>query len=875
MSTTQETTTSACLGIRLVALSAEGSQGDCQLNHAVSILGSSDACDVILEAPGVAEAHAAIVRHGGTGYLCDLGARGGSSLNGQLVRWARLMSGDRIRVGPFEFRVEIDGDVSTAAATPPIFALQGDEEIGLITSIDPVLLVGSNGGCDVVLNDPNVQPQHCLVVWTDHGPIARDLTGERLTFVDGRPVSSALLLDGNTIGVGSYEFIFEVESEPTSDQVAGGRFSDPSGGGARSDTEMVGLVAGRFGQEDDGANARADESRQADAAPASVKKSAASAGDPNFFDQIIADVGADLSRLAAMEATSPEFRESTAESEAVTAAHEPADAPAVSTMVDDEICAALSEGQSPEAILRKAEQLQRKTTEMRRRVADAQRALDARASKHREEILRERQRLREKRALLQMQAKALIEASNPKKPSGDETDSAKSVVMPGSSRGGDVLEINDTPAQNAFVEYVANESRLRKLLSGEADVSEVSDFNAKETERILNDPRSYADEDSVQTLEERVAELIRVAQAERKEIERGEALVESLRFETERQRRALTRRQEKLKSRESSLEDRFRSLAKAREAIRKERAPLLARLKALDADEAVIRDRLGESELNHAELVKEAEAIDELQESLETRERALLHKLELERQRLLARQTELKRKAAKLAKAAREKRMSIEKEVLRQQADLEAREAELRARRHEIEEVARGELEKTAGELEQVLGVRLSEIETELEERRIDLDTKVQELAGLNHAHLRASRVANDSIDAPLRRIASEFNVITRLSDEDPEPRNGGLDHLEAEIAEFSRRTEPRVGIEDDEAPIPLCERETDGEPHVDAAALGLGLDTVNSARRRDDADAPGSMDKPGVESNKCDRSKQIDASPRPTLKLADDCSSE
>lgn len=817
MSTTQEFTSALCRGFRLVATGDDGPRQACELDHAVSILGSGDWCDVILESPDVADAHAAIVKYAGSGYLCDLGARGGAMLNGRLVRWARLTSGDRVKVGPFEFQVEIDEEVTRSGMTHPIFALRGDDEIGLVTSIDPVLLIGSDGGSDIVLKDPGVSPRHCLIVWSDRGPLARDLTGDRLSFVNGRPIATALLADGCTVGAGSYEFVFEIESEPTMEQTVGGRFSNGTEADPTSRLGTPGLIAARFAAsngetqaESTGRSGVGDEDfEDAPVATQSRETGLVKTNRPNYFNRIVETAGADLAEMAEMEARaeSEAGHEELAEEETASGAHDVAgESPELTT------------GMTPEAILRKAEQLQRKTAEMRRRVADAQKALDARAEKHREEILRERHRLREKRALLQMQAKALVEAAKSGRKSEDDTP-GKSVALDGRSDSGNVLEIHDEPAQRAFVEYVANESSVRRLLSGAADLEELSDFNAKETDRILNDPRSYAEEESLKTLEDRVAELIRVAQSERKEIERGEALVETLRFETERQRRTLTRRQEKLQSREKSLEDRFRSLTKARDAIRKERAPLLARLKALDADEAVIRDRLSESERLHQDLVREAEAIDELQEGLETRERALLHKLELERQRLLARQTQLKRKAAQLAKAAREKRLAIEKEMVRQQADLEAREAELRAQRMAIEESARGELEKTAGNIEQVLSVRLSEIEAELESRRMDLDTKVQELAGLNHAHLKAAREANDPIDASLRRIASEFTGIYQGSEDETEvdSRHGALDNLAAEIDAFSRRNAKTTSIESDkEDASAMCE-DTDGSSPMNA----------------------------------------------------------
>ena len=68
---------------------------------AATTVGSAD--DATLRVEGAAEMHCAIrpLQNGGFG-LKDLGAQGGTLVNGQPVRAVRLSHGDAIRVGPIE-----------------------------------------------------------------------------------------------------------------------------------------------------------------------------------------------------------------------------------------------------------------------------------------------------------------------------------------------------------------------------------------------------------------------------------------------------------------------------------------------------------------------------------------------------------------------------------------------------------------------------------------------------------------------------------------------------------------------------------------------------------------------------------------------------
>lgn len=761
-------------GVRLVPLKNNAHRPPRELPLVVSMIGSGEGCDVILSSSNVDAAHTAIARMAGGTYICDLGAPGGTKLNGKPIRWARANDGDEIGVGPFEFLMELERKGDSDAAHPPVFSLRNDQTIGAVKCIDPVLVIGSDPGCDVVLEEECILARHCIVVWTSDGAVVRDMSGRDLTRVNGQRVHTARLRDGDAIGIGPHELLFEVDVNDVPKAPA----LSSLGGNSMAEDAILGdglssIVAGRL--------AKGQINRLEELWPSRGSKPASTLGagslpktTPNNEKHAKAGQNGGSQKPTAMDGNG---------------------------RVES----------SPVELIRG------KKDELRQRVAAAQGALDERAKKIRDEIERERAQLEARKKTLQRQARVMLQAAHEKKlkyvQGGDESVEASDVIEAGE------IEIdardNMVPSDGLppeVVELLEEERRIDQLLSGHVELMNDADFNMRETGLAASIPLGDALDDSLTTLEEKVAELIRVADAERKEMERGEQMVETLRFETERQRSALTRRHQKLQSREAALEKRFRSLTRSREAIRKERTPLLARLRELDTEDAVIRSRMTESERLHQEMITEAEQIDETQERLETRERELLHKLEIERQRLQRRQTELRRKASKLVKAAREKRIKIEHDVAGRQAELEAREAELRARRMELEEAARGELQRTATELESVLNVRLGDIEADLMSRSADLEQRVQKLSGLGEATRSISRRDGTTMEDPLRKMAAELSTY-RMVEEGLGADGSKLDSIEDEIKSFGRS----VGSANDGDGIPLCDEVEADEPAPDS----------------------------------------------------------
>lgn len=713
------------------------------LPRSLTVLGSGEGCDVILSSSHVGEAHAAIIRQTGGIYVCDLGAPGGTKLNGRAVRWARVSEDDEIAVGPFSFLALINGPTDAMSVSGPVFSLRNDQVIGTIKSIDPVLVIGSEPGCDVVLDEECILDRHCLIVWTVDGPVLRDLSGRDLTRINGQRVHSERLRDGDAIGIGPYELLFEVKvndvpKTPVLKSMSRESMAEKAilGDGLKS------MVAGRLPQ-----------------------------GEIDGFEDL-------------WPSAHSSGRNAKSETDRSIQSGPVASAPPSQSTAAPAVKPKSTKNRQPDALISE------KKDELRTRVAAAQSALDERARRYREDFDKERKALEIRRAELQKQARALMQAAHEKKLNYVHGDSG---ANEGDSIDGPMLDArqnlvasDDLPPE--VLELLEEEKRIDSLLSGHVELASMAEFNSKETQLESTVPLDEASEAALNSLEEKVAELVAVAKSERKELERGEQMMETLRFETERQRSGLTRRQQKLGARESALEKRFRGLTASRESIRKERAPLLARLRELDNEESAIRSRLTESERLNQELISESEQLDIAQETLETRERELLHKLEMERQRLQRRQTELRRKAARLVKAAREKRLKVEQEVAARQAELEAKEAELRARRMELEESARGELQRTASELESVLNIRLGDIEADLQARSADLEERLNTLTGRGDAARTLSKRSGATMEDPLRKMAAELSTYRHVEEALGEGESS-LDTIEEEILSLGEQT--------------------------------------------------------------------------------------
>ena len=86
--------------------SLRGQQGEWELREAVTVIGRSRRCDIVLTDPNVSRQHAEI-RHQDDGFMAlDLGSTNGMRVNRRDVKQAVLQHGDRIELGTTELLFE-------------------------------------------------------------------------------------------------------------------------------------------------------------------------------------------------------------------------------------------------------------------------------------------------------------------------------------------------------------------------------------------------------------------------------------------------------------------------------------------------------------------------------------------------------------------------------------------------------------------------------------------------------------------------------------------------------------------------------------------------------------------------------------------------
>ena len=722
--------------IRLVAQHRNARQPVRELTQTVTVLGSGDGCDLILASTKVDAAHAAIVRLNGAAYLCDLGAPNGTILNGRRIRWSRLKNGDMPAVGPFTFKVELEESDYAGYVDQPTFSVRNDRAFGIVRSVDPVLVIGSDSACDVVLSDASVAPRHALIVWTQEGPIVRDLLRRCAIRRNGEKVNSGSLVTGDCIGIGRYELIFDVLSAP-----AGVEATESS-----SETE------------DDHAESLISMPSMNDPAPS-----------PTALTDSLA-----IPLIPITDEPAPVGESVAARQETIWTPPTTTNAPPPTTGQPDE--------------------------EWKSRMIAAQNALDTRARKMWEGIQAERDRLIGFQKELQRKSQDLLDAAKEKQSElqareeqlrltqmkldgdddseiaiADSEETSEPIPAPQPERADPeppriprILDskISANPAP-------ADTSTLERLFSGLFEPEAATLRNAEETARLaallVNEGIKTPEVDT--NLARQAAELAELVHYEREEMESSEGRLETLRFEIERLQASLSRGQERQKMQETQIQARLATIRNTQTALRSEREELAARIRQLDAKEAALRARMEEAERVRREQEREARHLARLQEEHEERRRELRLNLEQERHRLRLRQAELQKKAAELVKAAKEKRRLIESEVAAKQAELQDREIELKSRRAALEDAGRAQLERTAAELEQVLTVRLNDIESEVTRRQGELDQRMDDLLGIS---------GEQDSSGPLTPLEMSLDEIAALARLEEVAKGGDASTLEA-----------------------------------------------------------------------------------------------
>lgn len=115
--------------VNLVTFSRKGERKDFAIGASAAVIGRKQEADIRIPLNEVSRAHCEVRVNGQEVIIRDLGSSNGTYVNDQRVKEAALKAGDRLRVGPVLFMVQIDGkperfaavspDVHKAAAVPP------------------------------------------------------------------------------------------------------------------------------------------------------------------------------------------------------------------------------------------------------------------------------------------------------------------------------------------------------------------------------------------------------------------------------------------------------------------------------------------------------------------------------------------------------------------------------------------------------------------------------------------------------------------------------------------------------------------------------------------------------------------------------------
>lgn len=197
--------------ISFVALYQNARQRVRTFSGPLIVLGRAKTCDFVLDSASVAPVHAAIVFCRGACFACDLGATRGTLVNGSPIRYQRLSEGDQLQIGNYRFRVEGIHSGGDEQASAPRFTLSGPPPIGQVNCMDPLTVIGSDLGADLVIRDARVAGVQCLIAWTDDGVLARDVGGAGV-MVNGRTAAVEVLRAGDVIVIGPHDVRFDVDS---------------------------------------------------------------------------------------------------------------------------------------------------------------------------------------------------------------------------------------------------------------------------------------------------------------------------------------------------------------------------------------------------------------------------------------------------------------------------------------------------------------------------------------------------------------------------------------------------------------------------------------------------------------------------------------
>lgn len=110
------------MDVNLVLFRKNGTRRSFPLSSSVTVVGRQQECDLCIPLMVVSRKHCQVNQDEGSLRVRDLGSRNGTFVNGEKVEEAALNAGDKLRVGPIVFGVQVDGQPAvgdSAILQPP------------------------------------------------------------------------------------------------------------------------------------------------------------------------------------------------------------------------------------------------------------------------------------------------------------------------------------------------------------------------------------------------------------------------------------------------------------------------------------------------------------------------------------------------------------------------------------------------------------------------------------------------------------------------------------------------------------------------------------------------------------------------------------
>ncbi|MDR0330230.1 MAG: FHA domain-containing protein, partial [Chitinispirillales bacterium] len=164
-------------------------------------IGRDASCDIQLTGVGVSRRHAVIKCDAVRPVVVDSGSKCGTSLDGAQVTEAALRSDSVLTIGVNVLRVDID----EASISLTLLNSGGDDSTFSDCGGDTIR-IGRDAANDICLPHPMVSRFHAVVKKASGGLVVTDQGSANSTYVNGSPVGSKSLSEGDVVHIGPFRF---------------------------------------------------------------------------------------------------------------------------------------------------------------------------------------------------------------------------------------------------------------------------------------------------------------------------------------------------------------------------------------------------------------------------------------------------------------------------------------------------------------------------------------------------------------------------------------------------------------------------------------------------------------------------------------------